>query len=336
MLPAQLVVQFVFYSFLGWCWESVYCTICEKEWQDRGFLFGPICPIYGFSVVIVTMLCQFFPNVVSANVSILQIFLVCMFGSAVMEYTTSFVLEKRFHMRWWDYSDIPLNINGRICLPCSVGFGVAGVVIIKYVLPVILSFHSNIPPVVNECLAILFAGVLGMDFMLTEASLSHLIKKMQDYKEEFNIRAELAYSSIEKAPEKLADAMREAKEAVTERVVGAKDVVTDKMVGAKDVVTDKMVGAKDIVTGKVVGAKDSYGTSRDVLTEHENMAARYASLLSRDERKILKNIKKFPKWSGNRLGKAGAEDKLTTGERLKAALRLLEKKEKEKENEKRT
>jgi hypothetical protein len=147
---------------------------------------------------------------------------------------------------------------------------------------------------------------------------------MQDYKEEFNIRAELAYSSIEKAPEKLADAMREAKEVVTERVAGAKDVVTDKM-----------VGAKDIVTGKVVGAKDSYGTSRDVLTEHENMAARYASLLSRDERKILKNIKKFPKWSGNRLGKAGAEDKLTTGERLKAALRLLEKKEKEKENEKR-
>jgi uncharacterized membrane protein len=201
MLIARYFTEFIFYSFLGWVWESIYCTIKEKEWQDRGFLFGPICPIYGASVVAATILFRVIPHLRGGNLPVWVIFLICMVGSAIAEYGTSWFLEWRFHMRWWDYSHTPLNLNGRICLPASVGFGVGGVVIVRYLLPAMNGMHAIFSPLVYEGLALGLAIGFGADLALTEASLSSLISRMQDFKEEFNIRAELAYDSVTRAPE---------------------------------------------------------------------------------------------------------------------------------------
>ncbi len=296
-MVSQYFVDFIFYSFLGWIWESFYCTIQEKEWQDRGFLFGPICPIYGFSVIIVKLLALLFPQIQNGNMPAWGIFLICSIGSAIMEYTTSWFLEKRFHMLWWDYSMMPLNLHGRICLFASVGFGVAGIVVVKWLLPTMSGVHALFPPVVYEVTALIFAGLLGIDFALTEASLSNLLKNMEDFREEFDIRAELAYAGI-------SDKITEAKDDITEKVTGAKDGITEKVTGTKDSIsgwTGKMSDAKNGISEKVVDVKE--------------LGAKYAKSLTHAQRSVLMSVKKFTKQK---------KGEVSIGESLKDALRRMD------------
>ena len=104
-------------------YESIYyCTIRAKKWENRGFLYGPLCPIYGAGGVAITAIADFISVHTDATFTWWQIFLVAFFGSIVLEYGTSWALEKLFHAYWWDYSSMPLNINGRVCFPYSVGF----------------------------------------------------------------------------------------------------------------------------------------------------------------------------------------------------------------------
>ncbi|MCR5557463.1 MAG: hypothetical protein K6F75_07910 [Butyrivibrio sp.] len=197
MLVAQYFVEFIFYSFLGWVWESIYCTTKEKKWADRGFLFGPVCPIYGSCVVATSILFSLIPALSEPSFPIWAIFIICMLGSAVAEFGTSWVLEKRFHARWWDYSEMPLNIKGRICLPVSICFGLAGVLIVKYLIPFVNGMHSAIHPVIYEILALVLAAVFGADFALTEASLSALLKDVEKMHAEFNERAQARFEKVQ-------------------------------------------------------------------------------------------------------------------------------------------
>ncbi|WP_024864439.1 putative ABC transporter permease [Butyrivibrio sp. FCS014] len=219
MIIAQYFVEFIFYSFLGWVWESIYCTINEKKWADRGFLFGPVCPIYGSCVVAVSILFSLIPALSDPSFPIWAIFIICMIGSAVAEFGTSWVLEKRFHARWWDYSKLPLNIQGRICLPVSVCFGIAGVLIVKYLMPFVSGLHALIHPSVYEVFAIILAAVFGADFALTEASLSALLKDVEMMHQEFVEKAQANYERVE---ERVKEA-KERKLAMEEKVREARE-----------------------------------------------------------------------------------------------------------------
>ena len=203
MIIAQCFVEFIFYSFLGWVWESIYCTTKEKKWADRGFLFGPVCPIYGSCVVVTSIIFGLIPALSDPSFPIWAIFVICYIGSAVAEFGTSWVLEKRFHARWWDYSTMPLNIQGRICVPVSICFGLAGVLIVKYLIPFINGMHSVINPIVYEILALVLAAVFGADFALTEASLSALLKDVEKMHEEFNEKAQARYEKAQARYEKV-------------------------------------------------------------------------------------------------------------------------------------
>ncbi|SEL70362.1 MULTISPECIES: putative ABC transporter permease [unclassified Butyrivibrio] len=214
MIIAKYFVEFLFYSFLGWVWESIYCTAKEKKWADRGFLFGPVCPIYGSCVVVTSVVFSYFKVLSSPDFPIWGIFIICMLGSAVAEFATSWVLEKRFHARWWDYSTMPLNIQGRICVPVSIAFGIAGVLIVKFLIPVVEGLHSVANPHIYEVLAIVLAMVFGADFALTEASLSALLKDVERMHEEFNIRAQTNY-------EKMASASKAIEQRITEERAAA-------------------------------------------------------------------------------------------------------------------
>lgn len=112
-------VEFIVYSFFGWLWESVYCTINEKRWADRGFLLGPICPIYGSCVIVLTLIFNLAQAYFPSGIPMWMTFLVCFFGSAIAEFGTSYVLEKRFHMRWWDYSDMPFEHRRKNMSACK-------------------------------------------------------------------------------------------------------------------------------------------------------------------------------------------------------------------------
>ena len=158
------------------------------------------------------MLFSIFDFLKSPDFPIWGIFIICYIGSAVAEYATSLVLEKRFHARWWDYSTIPLNINGRICVPVSIAFGLAGVGVVKFLIPAIEGIHAVVNPLVYEVFAIIFAIIFGADFALTEASLSALLKDVEKMHEEFNTRAQDGYEKVASAPKIIEQKILDEKE----------------------------------------------------------------------------------------------------------------------------
>ena len=223
MIVSRLLIEFILFSFLGWVWESLFDTFRKHQWDNRGFLFGPICPIYGSSVVLGDLLFQGIATHTGQNpadLPVWQVFLVGMVGSAVMEYLTSYVMEKRFHARWWDYSKLPLNLNGRISLPTSAGFGAAGVLIVRYALPL----YSRLDAAVSDNLAVLISliltALLSADFALTETNLNDLLKQIQDAEAEFNSHMESRYKRLESSGMRL----REGREAVQQRIKDAEEI----------------------------------------------------------------------------------------------------------------
>ena len=112
------VLLLLAYSFLGWCGEMVYCSIGQRRLcEKRGFLNGPICPIYGHGAIVVLLALDG-----GCDSPVLTFFLGAVLTSLV-EYVTSYAMEKLFHMRWWDYSRYRFHINGRVCLLNSTLFG---------------------------------------------------------------------------------------------------------------------------------------------------------------------------------------------------------------------
>ncbi len=145
-----LFLLYLVYSFIGWIIEVVGELIKHKKFVNRGFLIGPYCPIYGFGAIAITLnLTRYYNNLI---VLFTMAILIC----GLLEYFTSFIMEKLFHARWWDYSNMKYNINGRICLETLVPFGILGVLIIQVLNPFFIRILSNIPSFVTIILAILF------------------------------------------------------------------------------------------------------------------------------------------------------------------------------------
>lgn len=216
MVISLYFICFIIFSFMGWIYESIYCTFRTHHWDNRGFLFGAICPIYGAGGIIATLIF----NVIFKHreAEIWQIFLICMFGSAILEYLTSYVLEKLFHAMWWDYSNAPLNIKGRVCLPASIGFGIAGIFVVKYISPFVFGIFDDVPPLAIEAAAMIFIAFLGADLALTVSGLTQLIKKLEEMETEFNGRMEASYQIIEEKRQLISGKMEEYEKITSEKI----------------------------------------------------------------------------------------------------------------------
>ncbi len=127
------------YSIIGWCGEMVYCSICQRKLcEKRGFLNGPVCPIYGHGALVV-LLCLH-----GGCKNPLLTFLLGAVLTSLVEYITSFAMEKLFHMRWWDYSQYKFHINGRVCLLNSTLFGLASVFLCHFANPPISAWLAGL------------------------------------------------------------------------------------------------------------------------------------------------------------------------------------------------
>jgi uncharacterized membrane protein len=191
MSISLVVIWFFVFSFAGWIWESAFDTVKKGKWVNRGFLFGPVCPIYGVSAclgVVIYWLCL----EAGMHPHPLAIFAGSFFGSAVIEYVTSWGLEKLFHARWWDYSRMPLNINGRVCVPASALFGLAGLAIAYWVYPVVMDTAHWLPAWAGELASLVLVALLAADTTLTVAQLTNFTqvalsvqKSVNDHMETF-------------------------------------------------------------------------------------------------------------------------------------------------------
>ena len=146
------ILLFFIYAVAGWIMESTSVSIQTKKWVNRGFLIGPICPIYGYGASMVTI----FLSKYQADPIITFCMSVIICGA--LEYFTSFAMEKLFNARWWDYSDRKFNINGRICLENLVLFGIGCCLVIYGTNPWLIQAIGSIPDQVQTLLiAILLA-----------------------------------------------------------------------------------------------------------------------------------------------------------------------------------
>lgn len=142
---------FVVYSFAGWVLEVILSLVYRKKFINRGFLVGPICPIYGTGAIALALLLK-------PDESLVAIACVAMVGGAALEYSASFIMEKLFRVRWWDYSEKPININGRICMSSTILFGIAGVLMIKFITPGLMGFFASL----NATFVLITAAVLAL------------------------------------------------------------------------------------------------------------------------------------------------------------------------------
>lgn len=146
---------FISYAFLGWCMEVTCKFIQYKKFINRDFLIGPYCPIYGWGALAITILLKRYME------DPLVLFVMSTIICSIIEYLTSYFMEKKYHARWWDYSNKKFNINGRICLETLIPFGILGVAIMYGTNPILFKLYNQIPQlVINILTVILFIGFI--------------------------------------------------------------------------------------------------------------------------------------------------------------------------------
>lgn len=169
---ADFVLLFFVYGFLGWCAEVAFAACKHGKFVNRGFLNGPICPIYGFGLVAVVAL--LWP--VHDNLWLLY------FGSVALttliELVTGYLLEKIFHAKWWDYSKMPLNIGGYVCLLFSLIWGVACIAFVRWIHPLIYGLIDGLPNLLVYILGGALIATIAADVVATVASIRKLSARL--------------------------------------------------------------------------------------------------------------------------------------------------------------
>ena len=161
---SNLILLFYIYSFAGWCMEVVLKYIQFHRFINRGFFAGPICPIYGSGAVLITVAVGSLSSVESAYGTTFAISLVL---CGLVEYLTSYFMEKRFHARWWDYSQKPMNLHGRVWIGNLILFGIAGVGIIHLINPALYAVLNPLPLKIRSMTAGALTAVFAADYVVT-------------------------------------------------------------------------------------------------------------------------------------------------------------------------
>ena len=187
----QILAFFLIYSCLGWCLEVIYAAVSTGQLVNRGFLNGPVCPIYGFGMIIVLF------ALTPLQHSVLLLYLGGVILPSALELVGGWALYKLYHTRWWDYSDYPFNIGGYICLEFSLLWGVGTLIVMKLVHPIIADAVALIPPLVGLILMFLLYALYAADTIATAFAASDLARDLD-------------------ALEKVADSMHAVSDAMTE------------------------------------------------------------------------------------------------------------------------
>ncbi len=277
---SQYFLFMIFCSFGGWLIEVVGELIKSKKFVNRGFLICPICPIYGVGSGAIALLLSKYEN------DLFVVFTVSMVLCGTIEYMTSLMLEKIFNSRWWDYSDSRFNINGRICLGNLILFGLAGVMIVKFLAPGFMSAISRFPENVICTVAIIMFVILVIDAILSLI----IVRQIKKIKE--NVQKTTKDNTEETS--KLVRQIILEKSLPYRRVIAAfPHVFSEKVKTGKEIIhktAEKIITnvneTKDKVAEKVSDVKDS---TIEKVTTMKNKTINQINLINR-KRRILKRI----------------------------------------------
>lgn len=285
-----LFLYFVIYAFLGWILETVYCSVRERRFVARGFLYGPVCPIYGVGVLM--MLCWFAPFT-GQPLLFYAVATVCM---SAWEYLVAWILETTTHIKYWDYSDRKFNLHGRICLSISLTWGVLAYLVIFWIHPVVAGLVERLSTFTIYVADVVLLVLLVADAAATIrelALLTAMLRKLTQMGEELQVqlalsRAELS-DRLDEAREVLSDRLDDAKESISDRLDDARESISDKLDDAKESISDRLDVAKESISGRLDDARESLSDRIDSAldgteTNLAELGKRYAELLRKAER----------------------------------------------------
>lgn len=188
-----LFLYFIIYAFLGWILETIYCSVLEKRFVARGFLYGPVCPIYGVGVLM--MLCWFTPFT-SQPLLFYVVATVCM---SAWEYLVGWLLETTTHIKYWDYSTRRFNLHGRICLTISLTWGVLAYLVIFWIHPAISGLVERLSTVTIHVASGVLLVILLADAAATIrelALLTAMLRKLTQMGEELQVQLALSRAEL--------------------------------------------------------------------------------------------------------------------------------------------
>lgn len=175
----RLFLTWALYSCIGWIWETGLAVVVRHRFVDRGVLIGPLCPIYGFGALLVLFLLHDVTNPVA-------LFLSSGVVACTLEYISSYVIEKLHHVRLWDYTNKPFNINGRVYLNGFIAFGAGATLVKLFVQPWFMGIIGRWSPTVLGVVSAVIAVPLAVDASLTAASSWSFDTRLKRISEDIN------------------------------------------------------------------------------------------------------------------------------------------------------
>ena len=230
---------FIIYSMLGWCMEVTLGLIEHKKFINRGFLIGPYCPIYGYGAILITFLLKKYVD--DAFTLFIMAILVC----GILEYATSYFMEKIFKARWWDYSETRFNINGRVCLETIIPFGLLGLLIMYVTNPFFIEKLGQLPEIWLNILFWLLLVLFIADNIVSTVVISYIKKALKFIGKELDNTEEItkkirevlkqksplhrrlanAYPKFEAVKTKIKEKTEEIKKQVEEQIKSQRDEI---------------------------------------------------------------------------------------------------------------
>lgn len=280
---ATYFLYFIIIAICGWIMEVVLQLIQKHKFSDRGFLIGPYCPIYGCGGLLITFCLTGLKEHPVALFS--MAILIC----GILEYATSYIMEKIFHARWWDYSENKYNINGRVCLETIIPFGILGVILIYIVNPFIFNNLEKIPENILNIIAIAIALLFAIDNIVSFKVISNVrstttkfdkenpkdnTEEISKKVKEFLRSKSILNRRLINAFPKLTAILKEQGDRLKQRTNEVREEITNKANEVKEDLTDKANEVKEEITQKAGKVKENIkkgigNTSKKVKKMHK-------------------------------------------------------------------
>lgn len=295
----ELVWIFIIYAFIGWCVEVAYAALDTGKFVNRGFLNGPYCPIYGCGVVIVVA------ALTPLEDNLIILFLGSMLLTTLLEYLTGFILEKVFHNKWWDYSNIPFNIQGYVCLKFSILWGLACTFVMKVFHPIIYKFITTIPFVLGVVLLVILMIGFFIDLGATVSTilklnkrlilLDEMAQKLHILSDEIGENIYEGVTTVKEKSEEIQDSTEELRDKLEEKTEDIKENLKELPETVKAKYEEKKQETRETIAESILETKTELEYRKEAARkEYEELTEKYKNLLNEKNAGFKRLMKAFP------------------------------------------
>ncbi|MEG2222210.1 MAG: hypothetical protein RRY95_05745 [Oscillospiraceae bacterium] len=292
----QWLLFFFTYCFFGWIWESCFVSVRQGRWVNRGFLHGPMLPIYGFGAVIILL------ATIPVAASPALVFLCGMVAATLLEYGTGWAMERIFGVRYWDYSKNPLNLNGYICLGCSLGWGVFSLLLIRVIHPPIQQLLLQLPgwlvsPLVLVLTVVFTADTVqscnaAMDLKKILAELAESNEDIRRVQKRLEVVSAFAEEDLQQLRDSVAANRQRFEEGVEERFAQRAQSLAARKLHRRELLTQTLARREEWKLEVLDSLSDQLASYRQRL---ENSASDSAEALARKRAEVAESLEQIKK-----------------------------------------